>query len=394
MRFNRNVQRTEMPPMVELARRSVELGQQGADVIRLDQGAVDIAPPSTFVDRVAKVLAEPEVHRYAPDPGLPGLRAALARYGSERFGVEWEPESEIVVTAGANQACFAALMAIVEPGDEVLLPSPWYFNHAMTVTALGAIPIPVPTRVEEAFAPTRGAVTEAITPRTRVLVLINPNNPTGARYDDDLIRELAELAIEKDLWLLSDQTYHELHFGDAPPLSPAAVAGARDRVVTVGSFSKSLGLAGWRLGFLAGHEKLVAAILKIQDCSVICAGRAGQEGLQAALSEAEGHVMRVRTTLRERRDRLVAELRAAHLDAFVVPGGSLFLFLQLPGVKDDGAFCRRLVEEQYVVAVPGSVFGPGAEGSIRLSYGSTPPERFSDVASRIATALDGHPFES
>ena len=158
MRFNRNVVKTEMPPMVGLARRSVELGQQGADVIRLDQGAVNISPPSTFVDRVAKVLAEPEVHRYAPDPGLPGLRAALARYGSERFGVEWEPESEIVVTAGANQACFAALMAIVEPGDEVLLPSPWYFNHAMTVTALGAIPIPVPTRVEEAFAPAVGAV--------------------------------------------------------------------------------------------------------------------------------------------------------------------------------------------------------------------------------------------
>jgi aminotransferase len=388
MRFNQNVVGTEMPPMVEFARRAVELAQQGADVIRLDQGAVDIAPPSAFVEGVVEALADPEVHRYSPDPGLPGLRAALARYGSERFGVEWDPGSEIVVTAGANQACFAALMAMVQPGDEVLLPSPWYFNHAMTVTALGAVPVAVPARVDEAFAPTVEAVAEAITPRTRVLVLVNPNNPTGARYEDDLTRELAELAIEKDLWLLSDQTYHELHFGNASPLSPAAVADAHDRVVTVGSFSKSLGLAGWRLGFLAAHADLVTEILKIQDCSVICAVRAAQEGLLAALPEAEKHVMRVREAIRERRDRLMASLRASDLDAFIEPAGSLFLFLNLPALRDDWTFCHHLLEEQHVVAVPGSVFGPGGEGSIRLSYGSTAPDRLGEAAGRIAAAVE------
>ncbi|MFC2144323.1 pyridoxal phosphate-dependent aminotransferase [Acidobacteriota bacterium] len=389
MRFNRNVQRTEMPPMVELARRAVELAQQGADVIRLDQGAVDIAPPAAFVEGVLEALADPEVHRYAPDPGLPGLRAALARYGSESFDVAWDPRSEIVVSAGANQACFAALMALVEPGDEVLLPSPWYFNHAMTVTALGAIPVPVATRVEEGFAPTVGAVAEAITPRTRVLVLINPNNPTGARYEDDLIRELVQLAVEKDLWVLSDQTYHELHFGTAPPLSPAAVVGARDRVITIVSFSKSLGLAGWRLGLLAAHADVVTEILKIQDCSVICAARAGQEGLLAALPGIEAHVMRTRDALLERRDRLVAALRAANLDAFIEPAGSLFLFLHLPDVHDDWDYCHRLLEEQHVVAVPGSVFGPDGEGSIRLSYGSTAPDRLGEVADRIANLRKG-----
>jgi aminotransferase len=374
-----------MPPMVELARRAVELAQQGADVIRLDQGAVDFAPPSAFVEGVVEALSDPEVHRYAPDPGLPGLRVALARYGSERFGVEWDPRSEIVVSAGANQACFAALMALVEPGDEVLLPSPWYFNHAMTVTALGAIPVPVPTRVEEGFAPTVRAVAEAITPRTRVLVLINPNNPTGARYEDDLIAELVQLAVEKNLWILSDQTYHEVHFGAAPPLSAAAVAGARDRVITVVSFSKSLGLAGWRLGFLAAHADLVAEILKIQGCSVISAARAGQEGLLAALPGIGEHVSLVREALRERRDRLVAALRSAGLEAFIEPAGSLFLFLNLPALRDDSAFCHRLLEEQHVVAVPGSVFGPGGEGSIRLSYGSTPSDLLGEAALRIAT---------
>jgi aminotransferase len=388
MRFNRNVQRTEMPPMVELARRAVELAQQGADVIRVDQGAVDIAPPPAFVEGVIKALADPEVHRYAPDPGLPELRMALARYGSERFGAEWDSRSEIVITAGANQACFAALMAIVEPGDEVLLPSPWYFNHAMAVTALGAVPVPVPTNAEEGLAPTVEAVDRAITPRTRVLVLVNPNNPTGACYADVSVRRLGELAVERDLWLLSDQTYHELHYGRVAPLSPAALAGVRDRVITVGSFSKSLGLAGWRLGFLAGNANLVAEILKIQDCSVICAARAGQEGLLAALPEIDGHVMRVRDALGARRDRLVAALHAAHLDAFVEPAGSLFLFLRVPDVRDDWAFCQRLLEEQHVVAVPGSVFGPGGRGSIRLSYGSAAPDRLGEAAGRIARARE------
>ena len=385
MRFNKNVQRTEMPPMVELARRAVELAQQGADVIRLDQGAVDIAPPSTFVEGVVQALTEPDVHRYAPDPGLPGLRSALARYGSERFGVEWDPRSEIVVTTGANQACFAALLAIAGPGDEVLLPSPWYFNHAMAVTAIGAVPVPVETSAEEGFVPTVEAVGAAMTPRTRALVLVNPNNPTGALYSDETIRELTEFAVERDLWLFSDQTYHDLHFQSSSPLSPAEVSGARDRVITVSSFSKSLGLAGWRLGFLAAHADLVAEILKIQDCSVISAARAGQEGLLAALPGIGEHVSLVRETLRERRDRLVVALRSADLDAFAEPAGSLFLFLNLSDLKDDRAFCDRLLEEQHVVAVPGSVFGPDGEGSIRLSYGSTEADRLAEAALRIAT---------
>jgi aminotransferase len=386
MRFNRNVQNTEMPPMVELARRAVELAQQGADVIRLDQGAVDIPPPEAFVEGVVEALTEPDVHRYAPDPGLPELRTALGTYGADRFGVDWDPASEIVVTAGANQACFAAMLAILEPGDEVLLPSPWYFNHAMAVTALGAVPVPVPTRMEEGCAPTAKAVMATLSPRTRVLVLINPNNPTGARYSGDSTRELAELAIENDLWILSDQTYQELHFGSAPPLSPAAVSGARDRVITVCSFSKSLGLAGWRLGFLAAQPDLVGEILKIQDCSVICAGRAGQQGLLAALPEIENHAVLVREILRDRRDRLAAGLRAELLDDFIEPAGSLFLFLRLPDVGDDWAFCQRLLENQHVFAVPGSVFGPGGEGSIRLSFGSTASNLLEVAAGRIAAA--------
>ncbi len=387
MRFNSNVHRTAMPPLVELPRRAAVLAENGTDVIRVDQGAVDVPPPPAFVEGVAEALRDPEVHRYSPDPGLPELRSALARYAAQRFGLECDPERELIVTAGANQGCFAALMALVEPDDEVLLPSPWYFNHAMTLTALGAVPVPVPTSVEEGFVPTPDAVAALITLQTRGLVLVNPNNPTGACYPDDVVRRLVDLAIEKDLWILSDQTYHELHYGADPPLSPAAISCAGDRVITAGSYSKSLGLAGWRLGFLAGPADLLDEVLKIQDCSVICAARAGQEGLLAALPEAGEHITGMRSILRDRRDRLVTSLRAAGLETFVEPAGSLFLLLRLPGVGDDMAFCRRLLEEQHVVVVPGSAFGPGGEGSIRLSFGATPPARLDEVVHRIASAI-------
>jgi aminotransferase len=278
-------------------------------------------------------------------------------------------------------------LAIAEPGDEVLLPTPWYFNHAMAVTAVGAVPVPVATRAEEGFVPSIEAVTAAITPRTRALVLINPNNPTGAVYTDGVLRELTELAVERGLWILSDQTYHELHFGASPSLSPAAVAGARDRVITVCSFSKSLGLAGWRLGFLACQGSLAGEILKIQDCSVISAARAAQEGLLAALPGIGEHVSLVRSALRVRRDRLVAALHDAGLDEFLEPAGSLFVFLRLSEDEDSLAFCHRLLEEQYVVAVPGCAFGPDGEGSIRLSFGSAAPERLHEAVQRIAVAV-------
>jgi aspartate/methionine/tyrosine aminotransferase len=387
MRINRNVLATEMPPLVDLARRAGELAAEGADVIRVDQGAVDIAPPAVFVDRVAEALTEPDIHRYAPDPGLPGLRSELARYGRERFGVEWDPDHEIVVTTGANQACFAAFVTLLEPGDEVVLPSPWYFNHAMSLTSLGVVPVPVATSLAQRHIPAVDAVAAAITPLTRGIVLVNPNNPTGALYDREFLRRLVELAIERDLWIFCDQTYHELHYTPEPPLSPAAIPGAADRVVTVGSFSKTLGLAGWRLGFLGGPGEFVHEMLKIQDSSVISAARIGQEGLLAALPSAGGHVSRVRGVLKGRLDELTAALETEGIETFEKPDGSLFLFLQLPGVKDDLAFCRRILDEQHVVAVPGRAFGPGGEGSIRLSFGSIPGARLAEAVHRMAALL-------
>ncbi len=387
MRFNAHVLQTEIPPLVELPRRAAVLAEQGVDVIRVDQGAVDIPPPEVFVERVRGALGGSEVHRYTPDPGLPQLRSVLAGYAAERLGVACDPERELIVTAGANEAGYAALVALLEPGDEVLLPAPWYFNHAMTVRTLGGIAVPVPTVAARGWAPDPEVISDLITPRTRGIAFVNPNNPTGALYDDVHIRQLVEIAVEHNLWILADQTYHELYFGTKSPLSPAAVSGSNERVITVCSFSKSLGLAGWRLGFLVGPRVLVDQVLKVHDCSVICAARAGQEGLLAALPEAERHTDSVREALRARRDQLTTSLEEVGLTDFVEPEGSLFFFLGLPAGTEDRKFCNRLLDDGSVVAVPGSAFGPGGEGFIRISFGSTPPARLCEAVQRIASLL-------
>jgi aspartate/methionine/tyrosine aminotransferase len=387
VRLNPNVVATELPPLLELTATAERLAAEGRDVIRLDQGAVDVPPPPAFAARLVARLADPDVHEYAPDPGLPELRTALARHGHEAFGAAWDPAEELIVTAGANQAAFAAILALAGPGDEVLLPAPWYFNHAMALTAIGARPVPLRTDPDRGFVPTPDAVAAAITPRTRGLVLVNPNNPTGVRYPDHVVRQVTELVVAEGLWILADQTYHELAFEGGAALSPAAVPGADRNVVTVGSFSKSLGLAGWRVGFLAGPAELVRQVLKVQDSSVICAPRAAQVGLLAALPDARAHAAKVRTLLSERRDRLMTALRDVGLDGFAEPRGGLFLFLALPGHTDDWAFCRRLLEREWVAAVPGATFGPGGGGSIRISFGSTPADRLAEAARRLARAV-------
>ena len=391
MRFNPAIVLTEPPPLVGLMARARALADGGADVINMAQASVDLPPPRAFVEAVSGAMARPEIHRYAPDPGLPELRAAIADYAERSFGVRWDPQREILVTAGANLACFAALAALAAPGDEVLIPSPWYFNHAMTLTMLGATPVAVPGRPEKGLTPEQSALDAAVTDRTRGLILVNPNNPTGARYRDGLIDYLSVVAADRDLWLLSDQTYHEIHFGLDRPLSPASLDNLRERTATAASFSKVLGLAGWRIGFLAGPAALIEQVLKLQDCSVICAPRAAQVGLLAALPEMEAHAEVVRGTLRERREWLLGSLRSAGIDDFTEPGGACFLFLRLPEGSDDRRFCDALLEHEQVAVVPGSAFGPGGEGHVRISFGATESSRLAEAAKRIARFLERAP---
>lgn len=394
MRIATQVLRTMAPPLSALMERAAQLEAAGRDVINLGQAIVDYAPPAGFLAALAGDLSP--WHGYAPDPGLLGLREQLAAYLVRNLGLRASPERELLVTPGANHAAYLALATILTPEDEALLISPWYFNHAMTVGLLGGRVRAVPARAEAGFLPEIAEILAAWTPRTRVLILINPNNPTGARYPDSWLEDLAAAITGDghfdDVWLLTDQTYQEIYFTLRAPLSLGGIAGLRDRVVTVGSFSKSLALAGWRLGFLAGPAEFVEQALKIQDSSVICAGHAAQHALSEALKQPSvlsRYWAEKRALLVERRDALLAPLHDHEDLSVALPEGACFAFVRLPAGSDGARFANELLESHGVVAIPGAHFGAGWADHVRLSFGRGAAARMTEAGMRISGFLGG-----
>jgi aspartate/methionine/tyrosine aminotransferase len=376
--------------------RAAQLRRAGRELIVLAQAMVDYAPPRTFLEALDEGLREPggRLHGYAPDPGLPELRAALRGYLEASFGLAVDPQTELLVTPGANHAAYTAFATLLEPGDEAILITPWYFNHEMSLRLLDVTPKLVTAAPEDGFVPSLEALEAAWTPRTRLLTLVTPNNPTGARYSDDWLRALARLLADSPRWravtLLVDQTYQELHYTAPAPLSPAALDGLPERTITVGSFSKCFALAGWRLGFLAAPAGLVAEALKIQDSTVICAPHAAQWALARTLEagvETGRYLEEKRRLLRGRRDALLAPFAEAGRPLPLTPAGACFAFLPLPAGCDGERVAGILLEEDGVVTVPGIHFGPGWGRYLRLSFGTEPEARLREAGRRICGRL-------
>lgn len=382
MRISPHVLATDPPALTALMARARELAATG-ELINLAQAVVDFPPPTEFIEEVRQAAGDPAVHRYTPDPGLPALRQMLARHVVERYGLEADPGSGLLVTPGANQACFSALAAILEPGDEVIIPSPWYFNHAMTVKMLGGVVRPVPTSPDRGHLPDLELVARAVSPRTKAMVLVNPNNPTGCRYPDSWVRELADLAAGRRIWVVADQTYQEMIYGGERPLSIGSLPGMAEWTATAGSFSKSLSLAGWRIGFLTGPAALLEQVLKVHDSSVISAAHITQRGLMAVLPVIDTHLKRVLPRLAARRDALLETLEQFPELRMSRPGGSPFVLLHLPEGLDDRVFSSRLLEEERVAVIPAGGMGPGGESAVRLSFAATDEEPLAEAGRRI-----------
>jgi aspartate/methionine/tyrosine aminotransferase len=379
-----------MPLMARAAR----LESEGHTIFQLGQAQVDYEPPSNFIQALVEACQSREhyYHGYAPDAGTAELRAALSRYLALSFGFEADPENEILVTPGANHAAYTALTVLLAPGDEAILISPYYFNHLMTVTLLGAQPHVVETPSKGGFIPRIEDIVDAWSPRTRVLILVNPSNPTGARYPDDWIRELAAALARdprwEDVWILSDQTYQEIYFSGDHPVSPASILRIRERSITVSSFSKSFALAGWRLGFLTAPEPFVDQCLKIQDSSVICATYAAQHALARTLQQEKdtsNYLAEKRALLARRRDSLLRPLREDGEIEVQTPAGACFAFLALPDGTDAETFAWELLSAQRVVTVPGDHFGRGWNSHLRLSFGRGTEVELEEAGRRIVS---------
>lgn len=398
MQFARSTQETEAPPLSPIMENVARLRAAGRDPIVLAQAMVDAPPPDVFTRSLAEALArgDGELHHYAPDPGLPELRAVLADYLARAFSITADPEREILITPGANHAAYIALAAILDPGDEVICISPWYFNHVMSVRLLGARLRSVATSPADDFVPQIDEILAALTARTKAIILVNPNNPSGACYPDEWVREFARAISEapqaREVWLLCDQTYQEIFYESGRPASLASVPALRGRVATVGSFSKCFALAGWRVGFLAGPSDLIAEALKVQDSTVICAPRPAQWAIARTLEQVTavtGYFARLRQLLQMRRDALVDGLAGEPRLSVMRPGGSCFVMLRLPADVAAAAFADALMQDDAVATVPGPHFGLDWSTALRLSFGTELPARLAEAGARIKSRLRG-----
>lgn len=362
--------------------------------ISLGQGVVGYGPPPEAVAALPALMADPALHKYQAVTGLPPLVEAIADKLRTENGFDVRRQSEIMVTAGSNSAFLTAVLAVADPGDEFVLPSPYYFNQEMAIRMCGARPVPVPTRDD--WQLDVDAIERAITPRTRAIVTVSPNNPTGAVYSEDDLRAVNALAAARGLYHFSDEAYEYFTYGQARHFSPASIPGAQAHTLTFHSFSKNYGMASWRVGYVVYPLALSEAMNKVQDTNLICAPVASQLLALQALRLGRALVApRVAELARVRA--AVHEALAALGDRIAFPRteGAFYVLMRLPGVDDALAFNRAMVERHRVATVPGFAFGltdTRAGNYQRLSYGALDAATVAEGVRRFVAAVrDAYP---
>jgi aspartate aminotransferase len=374
--------------------KAARLRAEGVDVISLSAGEPDFDTPE-HIKVAAKQALDRGVTKYTAVEGMPELRRAVAAWFAKAHGFEVSP-SQVMVSAGAKQVIFNAFHALLNPGDEVVLPAPCWVSYAEIAKLAGAVPVPVLSRAEKAFMPDVDAVARAITPATRMMVLCSPSNPTGAVYDEATLRALAELAVRHDLWLVTDDIYRGLCYGGARFVQAATFGPEiRRRTIIVDGVSKSYAMTGWRIGFALAAPEIVAGMSTLQGQSTTNATAVSQAAALAAVTGPDDDLERMRLEFDRRRRSMVDGLRAIPGVTCIEPKGAFYAFPDVTSflgkrapsgkpIQDDLALSDYLLDEARVAVVPGSAFF--APGFIRLSY-ATSQSNIDQALVRITAAL-------
>jgi aminotransferase len=374
------VRAIELPPFDPLNVRAAQLRSSGHDVISLGQALPYFPPPPSALAAARAALDTRDVHLYVTDPGLPALRATLAER-LRALGIDATAE-DVIITAGANHAFTLAVTTMVDPGDEVLLPAPYFTNHQMAVTALGAIPIEAPVQDRETFSVRWTDIEPRLNSRTRAVVLCNPSNPTGASIDPEEGRRIVSELARRDIVVFSDETYLHFVYGGVH-WSAASAPGWRRNVVVVGTFSKSFGMMGWRVGFMLADSFVCGQAVKIQDAMIICAPAISQMAALAAVRDDWHYPHSFHGELLQRRDALADGVRMIPQLHWTPTNGAFFGFVRVEGCSDSTALAASILEKAHVVTIPGSAFGRSGEGHLRLSYGSVSVADVIEALQRI-----------
>ncbi len=378
----------EPPPIARLNAMASGLRASGADLIDLGQAVLGLPPPVDALAAVVEWMGHRAPQTYSPDPGLPDVREAVACFLDEQKGIPGGTEGKRalpLLTCGCNQAYATAVLAVTKPGDEVIVLSPYYFDHVFAIQLAGCRAVDVPLRFDgTGFRIDFDGLEQAITRRTRAITLVSPGNPTASVATRDEVEHLVRICSSQGLWLFSDETYDLLTQPPVQAVSPAAVSDC-ERIVTMGSFSKTFGLAAWRIGYVHGSARFTDEALKVQDALVVCAPVPAQRAVVGALAALPAWLPALRAELASRHAALLAGLRTISWLAPVAAEGGTFLLARYNGFSDSLACCIALLEQAGVVTVPGAAFGPSGDPFVRFSFGNQPVPRLVEAVERIRT---------
>jgi aspartate/methionine/tyrosine aminotransferase len=367
--------------------RAAELIRQGHTVINLGQALPHFGPPESAVRAASDGLLHRDVHVYSGDAGRVSLREALCSRLLESHGIDAMPD-EVIITAGGNQAFALAAMTLIDPGDEVLLPAPYFVNHEMMLRGVGAVPKPVSLSEQDRFAVRWSDLAPHVTPRTRAVVLCNPSNPTGAIIRESDQREIVYELAARGILAMVDETYMHFVHEEQRHASAAAVSHWRDAVVLVNTFSKSFGMTGWRIGYMIAPRDVCTEAIKIQDAMVICAPVIAQAAIEAAIRHDWTYPLSFRDEFAARRSILMRELSSIPRLHWAPTDGAFFAFVRVDGCTDSDRLADELLEQTHLVTIPGRTFGEAGEGYLRISYGAVDTHSVREGMTRLRRFFD------
>ena len=369
-------------------RKFFDIVSEMKDAISLGVGEPDFDTPWSIREEGIYALEKGRTY-YTSNSGLLELRKEISAYLNRKYNLKYEPVKETVVTVGGSEAIDLAFRAMLNPGDEVIIPKPCYVSYDPCVVLADGVPVSVDLREEDEFKLTKELLLSAITPKTKILVLAFPNNPTGAVMTREELEEIAKVVIEKDIFVVSDEIYAELTYGDITHCSIASIEGMKERTIVINGFSKAFSMTGWRLGYACGPEMIMSQMLKIHQFAIMCAPTNSQYAAVEALKNCDTEVQKMKEEYDRRRKFMLSRLRGMGLKCFE-PFGAFYIF---PNISEFGMtsdeFATRFLNEERVAAVPGTAFGDCGEGFLRMSYASslnnlkTAMERLENFINRL-----------
>jgi len=362
-------------------RRFFDIAATMKEVISLGIGEPDFDTPKPVIDAGVRALQHGATH-YTSNAGILGLRKALAANLQRLYGVEYDPAEEMIITVGGSEALYLSATALLDPGDEVIIPTPCFVSYQAEVFMAGGVPVEIPCRMEDNFNIDPVRIEAAITPRTKAILLGFPNNPTGAVATRERLLEIARIAEKYDLIVITDEIYDRLVYAGHQHVCFPTLPGMRNRTILLGGFSKDYAMTGWRIGYACGPTHLLKGMLRIHQYTVMSAPTVAQEAAIVALEDRDESVMMMVEEYDRRRKLIVPEFNRIGLPTFE-PKGAFYAFpkVSVTGL-DDETFANRLLQEEHVAMVPGNSFGAGGEGFCRASY-ATSYQKLEEAIRRI-----------